>query len=130
MVEEELFKKKRMESFSGCFDYGMPQQIYDRWVAEDKDGGRFKRVGGTACQHAGLLISLYAGVFAWDRDRADAVVGEMIRAEGFSINNGEADRLYRWFGMRVRWRGTEASRFCQVIYKLSRDFELEMVCAE
>ncbi|RFN54793.1 putative ATP-dependent dna helicase q1 [Fusarium flagelliforme] len=57
MVEKELFERRRMELFSGCFDCGMPQEICDRWAANDEDGGRFSRVSESRCQHAGLTTS-------------------------------------------------------------------------
>ncbi|KAH6949641.1 hypothetical protein DER45DRAFT_636635, partial [Fusarium avenaceum] len=118
MVEKELFERRRMELFSGCFDCGMPQEICDRWVANDKDGGRFSRVSESRCQHAGLLLRLYAGVYGWNKDRADVVVCEMMRADNFSVDEEGVDQMYRWLGGRVIWGGLETSRFCQVVYRL------------
>ena len=123
MVEKELFQQRRMELFSGCFDCGMPQEICDRWVADDKDGGRFSRVGESRCQHAGLLLRLYAGVYVWNKDRADAVVCEMMRADNFSVDDEGVDQMYRWLGGRVMWGGMEASRLCRVGYRLCKEME-------
>ncbi|KAH6982534.1 P-loop containing nucleoside triphosphate hydrolase protein [Ilyonectria destructans] len=75
MVGRELFGRKRMQNFSGCFDCGIPQQICNQWEAHDEDGRRFTRVKGAICQYSGLLMELYAGVSAWDQQRADMVVG-------------------------------------------------------
>ncbi|KAH6957504.1 hypothetical protein DER45DRAFT_487842 [Fusarium avenaceum] len=123
MVEKELFERRRMELFSGCFDCGMPQEICDRWVANDKDGGRFSRVSESRCQHAGLLLRLYAGVYGWNKDRADVVVCEMMRADNFSVDEEGVDQMYRWLGGRVIWGGLETSRFCQVVYRLCKEIE-------
>lgn len=49
LMEEEMFDKKRIKRFSGCFGCGMPQAICPEWVTADDDGGRFARDAGGQC---------------------------------------------------------------------------------
>ncbi|KDN63953.1 hypothetical protein CSUB01_12490 [Colletotrichum sublineola] len=49
MIETEMFTKRRFELFSGCFHYGLPQGVCQRWEAEASDRGRFS-LGSGACQ--------------------------------------------------------------------------------
>jgi hypothetical protein len=117
LMEQELFAKRRMEEFAGCFDCGMPQAMCGRWVAADNDGGRFERVGQGRCQYEGLLIRLYVGFMVWYGGDGLALVENAAREEGFS---GEPEQWYRWFGRRIVWGGIESSRLCRICYQLGQ----------
>ena len=62
VMEKELFRRRRLERFLGCFRCGLPQGLCNRWVAEDEDGGRFKMVQGGRCQHGGVLVRMLVGL--------------------------------------------------------------------
>jgi hypothetical protein len=113
VATKELFGKRQMARFSGCFHCGLPQSLCDRWE-EDGDGGRFKEVRGRSCQYKGVLVGMYVGLRARYGDEATRVVEEMKMQGG----HGGGERGYAWFGGLIRWAGLQASRMCQVCARL------------
>jgi hypothetical protein len=113
VTTKELFGKRQMARFSGCFHCGLPQSLCDRWE-EDGDGGRFKEVRGRSCQYKGVLVGMYVGLRARYGDEATRVVEEMKMQGG----HGGGERGYAWFGGLIRWAGLQASRMCQVCARL------------
>jgi RecQ family ATP-dependent DNA helicase len=117
-IEEEIFKRRRLERFSGCFQCGLPQAICERWVVADEDGGRFTQVRGGRCQYQGLIAKLYAGVYAYFTEEAEEVMREMM---GRDESDGELGvEWYTWLGGRIQWGGLETNRLCRGFYRLSR----------
>ncbi len=113
-LQREVFDKKRMERFSGCFGCGMPQAICRAWKEEDGDEGRYVRVCEVECQRMGLLTRGFATVWTRWPEEADRALEEVVERSGSWRESGE-EELYRWLGSRVKWGGFETSRFCQVV---------------
>lgn len=115
VVTRELFGKRRMEKFSGCFHCGLPQALCERWE-EAEDGGRFRLARGRGCQYEGVLVKMYVGLRARYEDEATQVVEEMKTRDG----NDEAGSVYTWLGGLIKWGEVQASRICRVCICLGR----------
>ena len=113
-MTRELFGKRRMARFSGCFYCGLPQGLCDRWE-EDGDGGRFREARGRGCQYKGVLVRMYVGLRARHGDEAARVVEEMKVQDG----QGERESGMAWFGGLIKWAGIQASRICRVCVYLA-----------
>jgi hypothetical protein len=113
-MEIEMFRKKQFESFTGCFDCGMPQWICQRWRVMDDDGGRFERVQEGYCQYKGLLLRVYVGLMVRFQEEAISIE-EMMTEEGYS---GVWEEQYGWFRGLIKWGGLQSSRLCRVCYRL------------
>jgi superfamily II DNA helicase RecQ len=55
-VEKEVFRKRRLERYSGCFYCGVPQGLYGRWASNCDDGGRFTLVRGGVYQYKDTMV--------------------------------------------------------------------------
>lgn len=117
VIEEEMFRKKRFERYSGCFYCGLPQGLCDRWAATDDDGGRFARAEGGSCQYEGVLVRMYVGLMFIRGEAGLAAVREMAERDGV---DSDVVSWYKWLGRRVRWGGVEASELCRVCVYLER----------
>ncbi|KJZ69304.1 hypothetical protein HIM_11298 [Hirsutella minnesotensis 3608] len=116
-MRRELFEKKRLELFSGCFGCGLPQAICRVWKATDEDEGRYTKVPGAECQHGQLLVEGFAAVWTRWPEEAERSLLEMMERNGYQ-ESGRDGELYRWLGGRVKWGGLEMNRFCQAVDKL------------
>jgi superfamily II DNA helicase RecQ len=120
-IEEEMFQRRRLERFSGCFQCGLPQAICERWVAADEDGGMFTQLGGGNCQYQGLIAKVYAGVYTYCTEEAEEVMRAMMGRDELDGKLGL--EWYTWLGGRIRWGGLETNRLCRGLYQLSRMVE-------
>ena len=114
--KKELFGARRLERFSGCFHCGIPQEWCDSWEAEGNDGGRYKRVGNW-CQYKGLLETVIMGILVAGC-KGKALVKETMKKDGVDLNGDE--KMYRWFGRKIRWGGLETNNMCRVFYMLNK----------
>ena len=73
-VSGELFRKKRMERFSGCFYCGVPQALCGRWREEGVNGRRFKQIRGADCQYKGVLVRILVGSIEYNQEAGMEVV--------------------------------------------------------
>lgn len=121
LVEREIFEKKRLAKYSGCFHCGLPQSVCSGWREEDTDGGRFTRVRGAGCQYKGVLGRVYGGVYGCYGEEANEGFREMMEADGFV--RGGSDKWYRWLGSRIEWGGMETNRLCRGFYELCKFIE-------
>lgn len=113
MVLEEIWKKKKLERFGGCFGCGIPQKICDRWESQEGDGGSFEMNLQRRCQFEGLLAEFIgiAMVFGpkWVEKYSKRVVKE---------------KIWQWLGQRVvRWHGLETNQMCVMFFEICRVIE-------
>jgi hypothetical protein len=116
VVTREMFGKRKMAKFSGCYYCGLPQAVCERWEEDEEDGGRFREVIGGGCQYGGVLVRMYVGLRAKYGDEATRVVEEMKAREG----NVEGESGYGWYGGLIKWGGIQAMRMCRVCVYLGR----------
>lgn len=103
-IEREIFQKRRLANFSGCFGCGLPYKVCNGWRPVVGDEGRYVKVSGGQCQYKGLLVRFYGAVFYIFRDKVEMISGK------------EADTIefYQWAGSRIaRWGGMEANEMCR-----------------
>ena len=98
VTEQEMFRRKRFERFSGCFRCGVPQGLCGRWRAGDEDGGRFQAVAEGRCQHKGALVAMYVGLSVRAGERREEAARQRI---GFA-GDARGAEWYTWLGGRVR----------------------------
>ena len=116
-VKQEIFGKRKMEKYSGCFYCGIPQSLCGRWRAKDEDGGRFRQVSGNGCQYGDAIIRMAGGLMGRDVDKARRVLGWMMQEAGYGEGSEPAD----WVGRLVRWGGMQASQLCRLCVYLEKE---------
>ncbi|TQV95460.1 DNA helicase [Cordyceps javanica] len=105
-LEREVWTKRRMERFSGCWWCGLPQRICERWEAVEGDEGQRRMVEGGQCQYGGLLVRVIGTAIgmhgSWVASKAGAEVGTVA--------------FYQWMGKRVEVReGMESNQMCMLL---------------
>ena len=55
-VKKEVFGKRRLERYSGCFYCGVPQALCSQWTANRNDGGWFTIVKGGVYQYKETIV--------------------------------------------------------------------------
>ena len=116
-VRQEIFEKRKMEKYSGCFYCGIPQSLCGRWRAKDSDGGRFTQVSGGGCQYRDTIIGMAGGLLGRDVHHAGRVGRKMMGEAGCS----EEDEMQDWLGRLVSWGGIQASQLCRLCVYLERE---------
>jgi len=116
-VKQEIFKKRKMEKYSGCFYCGIPQSLCGRWRAKDEDGGRFIQVSGGGCQYRDTMIGMAGGLLGRDVQNAGRAARKMMGEAGCS----EEDEMQDWLGRLVSWGGIQASQLCRLCVYLERE---------
>ena len=132
-LRKEIFGARRLARYSGCFSCGIPQSWCSSWVAEEADGGRFRRAragaegggggNGWNCQYRGLLIEVVAAAWIERNDMARQVLGELMvgaKDQGEGVISPAARHVAARLGERVCWGGLETNRLCQVFSEIVR----------
>jgi hypothetical protein len=118
VIKKEVWGKRRLERFSGCFNCGVPQELCDRWISNADDGGRFAQAAGRRCQYGGVIVRVMVGIWTRHREEASRVMGEMMERDG--VDKGDMEARYKWFGRRIKWGGMEANKLCYVFHRLCK----------
>ena len=123
-VRTELFTKKRLQRYSGCFLCGFPQEICDRWVVRGV-GSKARYVQSESiCSYEGLFEEVLGWARVVRRPELQFIIGSL----GGQVKEGE--ELYRWLGTKVRWARTETNNGCLVLVTLIRFIEQGLVGLE
>ena len=123
VVREELFGKRRLERFSGCFQCGLPQVVCHSWRGREEDGGRFES-SGRECGRDMILARLWASMWLRDEERCK----RWMRREGFrGIGEDEGEegeeQSWVWMGERVKWGDVETNNMCKVVFQVWRSIQ-------
>lgn len=118
-IEERLFANKRLQTFSGCFHCGIPQEMCESWARAWDDGGRFER-RGTAwqCQMRGEPVRIMVEVLKVRQGKVKAIAETLMARQGFQRREGETegDALFTWMGLRTIWAGHETNNLYKLLY--------------
>ena len=117
IITEGIHKKKRLAAFSGCYNCGIPQAICQQWKQKEEQGW-FERVKGVRCQYQGVMIPVVAVIWYKGDCRGENIIREWLEKD--RVDTKDEEKVYRWFGQRVKWGGIEASKLCQVFYTLTQ----------
>lgn len=120
-VEEGLFTKRRFADYSACFPCGMPQEICDRWEAQDDDGGTYRLIPGAKCQHKGLMVKVYGGAMAHGTPQLRELMDEMCKERGWTLD--DEDEIFTWLGGKIKWGGMDTNRACQWVHRFCQLLE-------
>lgn len=102
-MQREVFEKKRLANFSGCFGCGLPYKTCNGWKAAIGDEGRYTKIRGGQCQHKGLLARFYGAALHIFKEKIEMVSGKDTET-GF----------YEWAGSRIaQWGGMETNEMCR-----------------
>ncbi|KAG5931534.1 hypothetical protein E4U59_000224 [Claviceps monticola] len=108
-MEREVFQKRRLERFSGCFSCGLPFKVCDGWAPMDGDGGRYRRVWQGQCQYKGVLAQFYGAASILLKGDIERISGQEAETLGF----------YKWAGSRLaQWGGMESNEMCRGFVKM------------
>lgn len=122
LAEREIFGKRRLENFSGCFECGLPQEMCGAWRRTEEEGERYSRTTGGRCSYAGRLLEMYGwGMVRAEPGGIERVTRRMMREEGLTLALVEKDEWHIWLGGLTRWDGMQCSRLCKVTYMLWED---------
>jgi superfamily II DNA helicase RecQ len=115
-VKKEVFGKRRLEKYSGCFYCGVPQLLCGRWAANGGEGGRFILVRGGVCQYGEAILWMFSGLTVQGGEKTTRVIEGMMAEVG---DSGDKE-WYVWLGRLVRWGGLQASQICRVCVHLEQ----------
>ena len=107
IMTQEIHHKKRLAPFSGCYQCGIPQAICQRWKQKEEQGW-FQRVEGVKCQYQGVVIPVVTVIWYKGDCQGENIVREWMEIDRVDIKDEE--KVYRWFGQRVKWGGIEGSK--------------------
>jgi superfamily II DNA helicase RecQ len=119
-VKGEVFGKRRLERFSGCFGCGLPQGICRGWRAARSDGQEFVR-SGSECQNGEMVVRVVVGVWLARMEEVTRVIFGMMEDSGVQVGSGLEEEGYRWFGQRVVVGELETNQLCRVFVRLSME---------
>ena len=113
-IKDQMWGKRRLERYSGCFGCGVPQLVCNRWRTADEDEGTFVEDRGKECQFAGVVIRVVGAVIAIEEGKGLAREIDELR--------GIADP-YVWMGKKRDWGGIESNWLCWVFFRCCRVLE-------
>lgn len=117
IMTQEIQGKKRFAQFSCCFDCGVPQAICQKWKQKDEQGW-FEKVPGIECQYKGVLILVVVVIWQVKDSARTDFIWKWIKDDLVDCDNSE--EVYKWFGQKVMWGRMEATKLCQVFYRLTK----------
>lgn len=112
VTEREMFGRRRLERYSGCFFCGLRQELCNTWTGKDDDGGQFEKAQGGGCQDKGVLVGMYVGMMVAHGEAGFAMAKGLAERDG--VDRDDVEGWYKWLGRRVGWGGLEAKEVCRV----------------
>ena len=110
-MEREVFGKRRLAKYSGCFGCGLPYKVCNGWRPVVGDEGRYVKIWGGQCQYKGVLTRFYGAALNMLKEETEMASGQ----------EAETPEFYSWAGSRVdKWGGMETNEMCRGFVTICR----------
>ena len=110
-MEREVFGKRRLANYSGCFGCGLPYKVCNGWRPVVGDEGRYVQIRGGQCQHKGVLVRFYGAALKIFKEKMEMASGK----------ETETAEFYDWAGSRIaKWGGMETNEMCRGFVTICR----------
>jgi hypothetical protein len=119
-IRRELFTKKRIRRFAGCYTCGWPQQMCQSWEADRSDGGRLIRRRGIECGEKDMLIEQVATFWTICEMRDEDFSAFLQRSVG---GLGEEEDIWEWMGRRCMIGELEGNHLCKAWFVWIQELE-------
>ncbi|KAI0993788.1 hypothetical protein K3495_g14396 [Podosphaera aphanis] len=106
----------KFESYSGCFNSGVPQSICHRWIEDvTKGAGKYKMQRGTECQFKGVVFRSSMAMI----QLGDQEIIEWSKKESGKVNLGRnnVEGIQNWLGSKTKIGLVETNQMCKLFQR-------------